>query len=99
MQTDLSAGPIKTADGYGIGFNHEINVKKADALQYGVGPHQVKAHQRRVKTKAGFKLVSVRSHENRGWGGFGEVYKLTETEKQQVRTLAEDFINRSIQLL
>jgi hypothetical protein len=63
MENDMSAGPIKTDDGYGIGFKN---------------PHHYDKSQ---WNEATYKKA---------------IFSLTRTEKDQVRAIAEDFINRQI---
>jgi hypothetical protein len=82
--------PIKTASGYGIGFKNSFNKEKADWLQYGRAAHTVGEHTRKAKDG---KRTNVRSHSKKGTRGFGEVYMPSQQEIQQMRDVAEDFIN------
>lgn len=63
MENDMSAGPIKTTDGYGIGFKDSHNYDKSQW------------------NEATYKKP---------------IFSLTEQEKDEVRLIAEDFINRQI---
>lgn len=93
MENDLAlniTNPIKTEKGYGIGFKNPANVAKALNLQNGAMPHTVKPYTRKGRND---KTVQVKSHNRRGWKGFGQVYNLTAEEKKTLLKAAQDYIN------
>jgi len=94
MERDFKT--IATSTGWGLGFDHDINFDKSQWVQEGAVSHNVTQYERKVKTKDGVKNVLVTSHFNKGWRGYGDVYKLTEEEKRQVKIVSEDFINNMI---
>jgi len=96
MENDFSiiaTDPIKTESGYGLGFKNKRNMEIADALQNGQKASTVKEYTR--KSKKG--PVKVKAHDRKAVAGKGDVYKLTEGEKEKVKTLANAYANQFIE--
>jgi len=81
-----SEDPIKTPNGYGLGFKNPWNKEKADWLQYGIMGPMMQAKSNTGKSKKKAKPF------RQPFAGFGTVYGLTPQEKDRVREIAEEFI-------
>lgn len=99
MENDLTV--IADGDKYNIGFNNPDNFKKAQWLQDGTSPASVKAHTRSLVARRKEQLkrkqpksniINVKGYNRKGWKGFGDVYKLSERETEQLRMAADKII-------
>lgn len=94
MENDLSLSitePIKTEKGYGIGFKNIENMKKALYLQNGQEAATVREHTRKGRNG---QQVKVKSHSRKASKGFGQVYNLTNEEKDLLLQSAKEFIEK-----
>lgn len=89
MENDFNVIGGDGSTGYDLGFKNDLNKTKADAMENGIKPHTVKEHNRNVKGKT----VKVKSYNNSGWEGYGDIYKPTVKEQNAIRKAAEQFIS------
>jgi hypothetical protein len=102
MESDfgiVASDPIKTATGYGLGF-------KSSAVY---SPESTKAYTEaglrkslNKKTKSGkSSLRTISNAQKAEWlqQRFGEVYKLTNAEKDQVRVIADGYVKKLVKIL
>lgn len=85
--------PIKTADGYALGFKNKFNLEKANWLQYGTKAGQVKEYTRKGKNKKG-EPIKVASHQRKGHAGFGVVYEISEKERELAHKITDEFLDK-----
>lgn len=73
---------------YALGFSNNFNAEKADWLENGRKAGTVKEHTRNVNGKS----VKVSSHQRSGTTGYGDIYKLTSEEKEQVQDIIDEYL-------
>ena len=91
MENDFKVVAL-SATRYGLGFSNSFNADKADWAENGRTSTTVKAHTRNVNGKS----VKVESYSRAGWEGYGTIYKLTDTEKEQVQAIIDEYIQKNI---